>query len=122
LNGGNLASDLKIRDRLLVTAPDFSAFVNDFLDADTIYRINVLRPQYWYIYDEHGELMVDKIGQFENIEQDIIAICKQIGIDASRPLPNTNVSPRRAASEYYDDALRSKVRGLYNLDFDLLGY
>jgi len=62
--GGNQDTDLVIQKVTLNKYNTFEKFVCEFLDKDTIYRINLLRPQYWFIYDEHNNLMVDYIARF----------------------------------------------------------
>ena len=50
--GGNKTSDLIMQRRIQNEYDTFDKFVRNFLNHDVIYRVNLLKPQYWFIYDE----------------------------------------------------------------------
>ncbi|MCK5525337.1 MAG: sulfotransferase family 2 domain-containing protein [Thiomargarita sp.] len=78
-------------------------------------------PQYHFITDNNGELMVDFVGKYENLVNAHQHICTKIGIP-SEQLPRINRSIHNNYAEYYDDELRQAVFEFYQPDFDLLGY
>ena len=120
--GGNKGSDLRICDLILSDYPTFEDFVLGFLNKETIYRVNLLKPQYWFIYDEHNDLQVDYIARFESIEKEYMHIIKRLNLKR-KCLPQKNKSRRESDySSYYNDQLKKVVFDLYQLDFNLLNY
>lgn len=77
-------------------------------------------PQWFFLCDLRGRLLVDHLARFENLEQDLRAIGETIGIDA-RPA-RVNVVERAAYQEYYSPAGRDLVGRLYARDAALFGY
>ncbi len=98
-------------------------------------------PQHEFIFDSNGQLLVDYLGRFENLDSDFGAILTKLGLGAGS-LPHINStsrlsglrsrlraclrpdkSPRlRAYSDYFDDETREFVGQLYARDIELLGY
>jgi len=106
------------------------------------------RPQSEFLYDEGGQLMVDFVGRFENLQADFNEACERIGIGAVE-LPCVNRSEQKPAKstsalsqakklfspsdsavtvtskryqDYYDDESRGLVAELYKRDIELFGY
>ncbi|MCO8125280.1 sulfotransferase family protein [Stieleria sp. TO1_6] len=68
-----------------------------------------------------GELLVDFLGRFENLNQDFDQICQRIGITAR--LPTLNVSKQaRDFRQFYDDQTVELVRQAYQDDIRYFGY
>ncbi len=105
-------------------------------------------PQYDFLYDEAGKLLVDFVGRYENLQADFDRVCARIGIP-STPLPRVNrsleeIRPgtlrerrrqlRRAIwsrerqytfghyTEYYDDESREFVGRLFRKDVEAFNY
>lgn len=106
-------------------------------------------PQYDYLYDEKGNLLVDFVGKFENLRKDFAEICGRVGIPDGR-LPHKNKNAiwsriprstkdakriwREAFSaerrkntfaryeDYYDDESREFVAELFLRDIETFGY
>ena len=105
-------------------------------------------PQYDFVYDESGRLLVDFVGRFESLQADFDTVCSRIGIPPT-PLPRVNRSleagrprsfrelrrrVRRAIwsrerqhtfphyTEYYDDESREYVGHLYRKDVQAFNY
>jgi Sulfotransferase family len=48
-------------------------------------------PQYEYVCNEHGEIVADFIGKFENLQSDFNQVCHRIGL-APQTIPHLNPS------------------------------
>lgn len=77
-------------------------------------------PQIDWLSDEEGEIMVDFIGRFENLENDFQLICKRIGTIAD--LPFVNKSEHKEYQYYYDDETREIVSRWFEKDIELFKY
>jgi hypothetical protein len=72
------------------------------------------------LVDETGNLLVDFVGRFENLEVDFQTICKRVGINAT--LPHINKSDRLGYRDYYDEETRALTARLYAEDIERFGY
>ncbi|OQX77353.1 MAG: hypothetical protein B6D61_07325 [Bacteroidetes bacterium 4484_249] len=77
-------------------------------------------PQLDWLTDDKGNIMVDFIGRFENLENDFQHICKQIGVTAD--LPFVNKSEHREYQYYYDDETREIVKKWFEKDIEVFKY
>jgi hypothetical protein len=105
-------------------------------------------PQYDFLYDDAGKLLVDFVGKYESLQADFDKVCARLGIPPT-PLPRVNRSldearpstlrelrkqVRRAIwsrerahtfphyTEYYDDESREFVGGLFRKDVEVFNY
>jgi hypothetical protein len=105
-------------------------------------------PQYDFLYDEAGKLLVDFVGRYESLQADFDTVCARIGIPPT-PLPRVNRSLegtrpnslrelrkqlRRALwsrerkhifphyTQYYDDESREFVGRLFRRDVEAFNY
>jgi hypothetical protein len=75
-----------------------------------------------YLIDLHGNVIVDYLGRYENLEDDFRAVCEHIG------LPRINLPHERRAVDrhdyrrYYDDDTAALVAEHYAADIEYLGY
>jgi len=74
-----------------------------------------------HITGEKGNIMVDFVGRFENLQRDFNTICDKIGIKRVR-LAWTNMSWHRHYSEYYDDETKEIIAKRYKKDIEMFGY
>ena len=72
------------------------------------------------LVDESGNLLVDFVGKFENLDQDFQSICRKVGIAAC--LPHINKSKRTDYQDYYDAETRDLTARLYAEDIERFGY
>jgi len=81
-------------------------------------------PQYKFIYDNNGQLLVNYIGRFENLTKDFAFVCQSINVgDHSIPhLKSTSAKQRGGYRGYYDDDTRGLVEAIYHKDIKLFGY
>ena len=103
---------------------DFSWFVNDFVAADKIKDVFHTHPQYEFIYNPEGRLLVDFVGKFENMQEDFDKLCDHFGVPHT-PVPHKNKTQYRNVrhyAQYYDDKTREIVADKYAKDIQLFGY
>ena len=74
-----------------------------------------------FLYSPSGQLLVNFVGRFENLEADFKYICDQIGIEAKLPLLNTSFN-REDYKTYYSKKTIELVRRTFAPDIDLFGY
>lgn len=66
-------------------------------------------PQYNYVYDNKGELLVDYIGKLENFQKDFDVICSNLNI-ANTTLPHINSTSKSDKSRF-----KNKIKRILNL-------
>ena len=80
------------------------------------------RPQASWICNDGGlKPLVDFLGRYENLENDIRRVSTHLRIPLST-IPHLNYSLRNEWPSYYDNESKTKVLDLYSQDFELLGY
>lgn len=114
----------------------YCAFMNrqnpDFHDNPQSYMYNALlarqtkkhilfKPQYEFICDESGNLMIDYKGQYEDLQGGYNHIAQELNI-STEELDQVNGSKHEHYSTYYNDELKELVYKMYLKDFELLGY
>lgn len=97
-------------------------------------------PQYKYVSDHDGKLIVDFIGKFENFQNDFDKVCTILKITNSK-LPHVNSSKKALGlkanikkiffkpityfedyTQYYDNELKDIIAEVYSKDLDKFGY
>lgn len=73
-----------------------------------------------FLVDDVGNLIVDYIGKYENLQDDFDEICRQIGINAS--LTHKNKSKHKDYREYYNDYTRNLIEEAFKEDIEMFGY
>ena len=82
-------------------------------------------PLDWKRYTLGGEVAMDYIGRFENLEGDLATVFERIGLTKPPSLPREkgNVrGDRRHYSEAYDDATRDRIAELFHREIEHFGY
>jgi hypothetical protein len=77
-------------------------------------------PQYKFIYDQNGDLLIDFIGRLENFDKDASSIINRIGIKAE--IPHSNATKHKHYTEYYNQETIEIVNDMYSNDISLLNY
>jgi hypothetical protein len=70
--------------------------------------------------DADGNLLVDFVGKFENLDRDFGTVCEKAGISAH--LPHINKTQRSGYRDYYDSDTRVLTAKLYAEDIERFGY
>ncbi len=78
------------------------------------------KPQLEFVTGSNGKLLVDFVGRYENIEEDLALICRKLDLDLSMSISST--SKRESYPVYYDDETREIVHDLYSEDLEMFGY
>jgi hypothetical protein len=76
--------------------------------------------QHEFLTDRSGNLLVDFVGRFENLEDDFRKVRDRL--QASVELPHLLPSRRQPYQDYYDGRLRALVARRYRKDIELFGY
>ncbi|WDE99120.1 sulfotransferase family 2 domain-containing protein [Lentisphaera profundi] len=112
------------------------------MDDDYVNYLDYYRhimPQSDFIYNEKGELLVDFIGRFENIEDDFKKICEHLQVKLELPksnksknkkslflrlkkIFNKNLMYSYSHDQYYCDDTLSFMKDYYKKDFEMLNY
>jgi hypothetical protein len=105
-------------------------------------------PQYDFLHDEAGKLLVDFVGKYETLQAGFDTVCARLGIPPTRlPWVNRSLEKGRLTTlralrkqlrralwswerkhtfghytEYYDDESRDLVACLYHKDIEAFGY
>jgi chondroitin 4-sulfotransferase 11 len=120
-NGGNKGSDQALSEMVNRQCDHFADFVMNWLDADKVYNITVLTPQFMYFYDFHNQhMMIDNLLRFESLSSDFALL--QDKLEIAGKLPWVNKSTDKQYQQYYNQEMIDKVKTLYHYDIDLLGY
>ncbi len=119
--GGLTEKDRIWSDTHLAAYPDFESFVKGWLLEENIHNSLHFQHQHRFLENEKGEIQLDYIGRFENIEVDFLAIAAALGID--RPLKKSNTSVRsKDYQSYYNEVTRKIVSEVYEKDIRLFNY
>lgn len=78
-------------------------------------------PQFYFLCDDHLNLLVDFVGKYENLEKDWRYVCERIGVPYSE-LPVVNPGHHRDYREYYDDKTAAVIASFYSTDIWLFDY
>jgi hypothetical protein len=116
---------------LLTNSKNFSEFINL---TKIIYETNKLEwdgknpypksigfNQLDYVSDNKGNVLVDFIGRFENLNEDYDKIIEKIGVK-NLPLPHLNKFEYKDYRTYYTDKDIEKVYKIYEKDIKYFGY
>lgn len=108
---------------VLDRAKTFEDFLTNCGDeiADTDGRKHIFRNQIDYLCDESGELIVDFIGRFERLQDDVDQVTRRIGIDRV-VLPHVNRSDHKNYRQYYTHETAALVADRYRRDLSVFAY
>lgn len=101
---------------------DFGKFLKDYPYPQRNHNLiwHTL-PQLKHMTDLNGNNMMNFVGKFENLDEDLNTICEKVGIDYS-PLPHINKSKHKPYWEYYTNEQRLFVESIYMKEIKLYNY
>jgi len=119
--GGNCEGDKHDRLTYLGKIENFDDFVMHCNDNNKILGQLHFKPQNEWICDDHGTILLDYIGRFENFQEDFTDICKRRKIPV-RKLHQTNKSQSMNYTSYYNERTINIVANMYKRDIELFNY
>jgi len=96
---------------------------SEYLETDTFRKMR--HYNYPMYSDENGKLLVDFVGKYENLENDLAKICKQLGIDFDGWMPHAKGSYRKHKkhySEYFNKEQAKYIQEYFKKEIELLDY
>ena len=91
-----------------------------YILTEIIYEIIHFIPQSEFICDKNGKILVDFVGRFENLNDDLNSISRKIKKELS--LEHHNKNFKKDYKKTYSKEMKTKVYEVYNRDFVLFNY
>lgn len=101
------------RHRLVTQMPNFADYLRWEIRRDKLH-------QHRYVTDGTGELIVDYIGRFENLDAHVGDVGRRLGLPVT--LPHVNPSAHGDYRDYYTAVTRGWVEHAFRRDIELFGY
>lgn len=91
-------------------------------EKDSFYYSNpkMFLPQVDWLKDYNGEIRINKILRFENLNEEFSAVLKDIGIE--KQLPHYNKTKRVDYREYYNEETKLIIEDWFKEDIEQFGY
>jgi hypothetical protein len=116
--GGINLHDRKAFETHLYQFKNFKDFVLNGLNEKLINEIIHFTPQSHFICDNRDNILIDFVGKYENIANDISYIENEMNFSLS--LPHLNKS--NLNSVIIDDKVKSRIFDIYKRDFKIFNY
>jgi hypothetical protein len=97
------------------------AFMKERIQRTRFQQRILVRPQYRQLCAVNGEIALDYVGRYENLQESYDVICERIGLSKTE-LNKKNSSEHSRYTKYYDDDLQQKVAEFYKEDLRLFSY
>ena len=97
--------------------------IKSFRDFDEYIRWRCeheVRLQRDFVISPEGEVLVDDVVRYEDLDAEFARICSRIGVSTS--LPRLNVSNTQPYQDFYDEETRELVRAAFHADIEMFGY
>ena len=93
-----------------------------YVDRNTYYynTHKMFMPQFDWIADTEGNILVDFVGRFENLQQDFEHICDHLNKKST--LKHLHRSQRKKYHEYYNSETKKIIQDYYRKDIEFFGY
>ncbi len=109
--------------RMIGEQMSFESFVKWIEYAsDTCIHPSRHRYQLDWFRDDNGDIAVNFIGKFENLESDFRYVCGQLGTDAVLPHLRHNPTKPQHYTEYYSPRTRDVIAAKFGVDIEHFGY
>ena len=110
-------------ERRINNATILNEWIQNLLSKMPIKKAHFL-PQHHYVYDKHGNRMIDHVIKLENLNDEFARLMNEYDIDVR--LPETKINSRKADSALTVDDLDDKsiklINRAYHDDFDRFNY
>ena len=113
------------RPHLMQGMDDFETFLRWKLNPERPYQYHIdtsIELQTDYLVDLHGNVIIDYIGHYENLQQDFDHVCSEIGIRSSILPHKRKATDRTDYRQYYNDSTAQLVADHFRRDIDTLKY
>ena len=97
------------------------AFMKERLQRPRFQQRVLVRPQYQQLCTAEGDIALDYVGRYEDLQVSYDTICEKIGVSKSE-LGKNNSSKHSGYTKYYDDDLRQQVADFYKDDLQFFSY
>lgn len=94
---------------------NFDKFVVESINQKRAQQINA-------ITDENGKFLVDFVGRYETLVEDIHTVCRILNISKKTAFPYLNQSRHRDYRAYYSEETKRMVEEYFKDDIRLFGY
>jgi hypothetical protein len=118
--GGINIHDKNAFETHLSTYKDFEDFVLKGLNEKIIWEIMHLIPQYEFVCDKNGKIIVDYVGKFENLKESADEINDILKLDFE--LKHHNKTDNKDYKDIYTTEMIEKVHQIYQKDIDIFEY
>lgn len=98
----------------------FEDFVMNGLNKNIIYQVTHLIPQYEYLCDWKGKIIVDFVGRFESLDKDVKRLSEHLAKEIK--LNHLNKTSKVDYAEVYTDQMIKKVKNIYKKDLRIFNY
>ena len=85
-----------------------------------IYQVTHLIPQYEYLCDWKGKVLVDFVGRFESLDRDVKKLSKILSKEIK--LNHLNKSSKLDYTDVYTDQMIKEVKNIYKNDLRIFNY
>lgn len=100
--------------------PDFVRRLADKSFRKEVMTYHLFQPQWFFLCDYFGRLIVDDLVRYEELDQEIGRVAERLNLAAV--LTHHNASAHRPYADQYDRATKDIVASIYRKDIQLLGY
>jgi len=118
--GGQNELDISYQE-LLSPYTDFKNFVLNIDKDGLIGKIIHIKPMSYWLCNESGDLVVNRIFKIENIGE-IDSFLSELGIEEKLSNTFINVTHYGHFTDHLDAEVIAEINRIYALDFDLFGY
>jgi len=113
------------RPHLMLEGESFEHFLRRKLDPARPWQYHIdtsITPQSDYLIDLRGEVIVDFIGHYENLQGDFDHCCQQIGLPTTVLPHKRKAEDRTSYRQYYSEETQALVAQHFAKDIELFGY
>ena len=118
--GGINIHDKNAFDMHLSEYNDFEDFVLNGLNEKILLEITHFIPQFKFVCDENGTILVDYIAKFEDIENEILELNSLMKTKVKLEYHNVNI--KKSYTENYSPEMIEVVKRIYKKDIDIFEY
>ncbi len=119
-NGGINKHDRKAYELYISKYDDFEDFILHGINKNIIYEIIHLVPQFDYLCDFRYNILVDYVGRFEKLDEDIKVLSKKLNMKIN--LDHLNFNVKKNYQLVYTEKMIEIVSNLYSKDLEIFNY